>query len=324
MEDKEIITYCVLDKDGMNKAVKIESNELNDWKQVYIKGFCDSYISSLEESLDVRKNYCDPDQTYKKGYNHLFFNQLIMFLRKREEQLVNELKGKFNYEFVEDKGIKVSQTNKNKEEVDLFYLRSDQLGFSAPSNEKSHPYDLYIKKNINIDEAVKQVTDWIIGSRTIGGSFLWPRPFYDTYNQSRGGKINSSRKYYIQDRVDLTLWEIKNWYKKINKNTIMNRQNTRNSNLNIWLGHFTNFETYVKFFHFDTFVKQTSNEISPINILTNEINEPIWGCNGENPEIEISNKLSKTEVESLLTLVNNCILERSKAINCYVLTIPIT
>lgn len=316
MKTVDLYTYCVMGEEGKNKSVLIESDELKKWKVLYKKDLIErTYIDGSNQPLDVRRYYCDPDTTYKMKCNHHFFYSLVLFLKKMEKELCEKLQGNFNYEFVEDRGIKVCGTDKDGEKIEPFFLRSDQLGFSAPTNQKVHPYDLYIMQCNNKDLAIDQVIDWIANSRTIGGSFLWPTPFYCKYNPARGGKIISNRRYYIQDRVDLTLWEIKYWYEKTNKNTIMNRENKEDSNLNIWLEHFTDFETYVKFFHFEGFVQGNGKEMSPINILKRSVNEPVWGNNGENLKIEISNSLEVNEVGEMLSFVNNCILERTKTIS---------
>lgn len=307
-EYKKLYTYCAWGKDG-NIMGEIESKNINAWKTNYISGFNEGYTTSLDKPVNVQKVYCDPDKTYKnkKGYKHQFFEQLELFLKNREKDLEKELNGAYDYKFVEGKGIEVSGSDKNGVEIESFYLRSDQLGFSAPSNEKAYPYDLYIIKNKYSDEAVKQVADWIIASRTIGGSFLWPIPFYDQYNRQRGGKITSNRQYYIQDRVDLTLREIYFWYKDENKSTIMTRCDKENSNLRIWLTHFKDFQTYIKFFCFEDFV----NDGYPIDIIRGEKCEPEWERNGQKPKVEITEELCIKKIESMLKRLNSSILNRS-------------
>ncbi len=317
MDNFDVCTYCVVGEDLCNKVVKLNSTELEVWKEKYINDFYKSYLTFEDSSLDVRRYYCDPDTTYKKGYNHEFFMQLVLFLQNQEKNLSKRLRGRFEYEFVVDKGIKVTGTDKNNNDINPFYLRSDQLGFSSPSNNKAHPYDLFIMQSHSKNKAIKQVSQWIATSRTIGGSFLWPTPFYYDYNPARGGKITSSRRYYIQDRVDLTLWEIKNWYEKSNENTILQRNNKDNSNLIIWLEHFVDFDTYVNFFCFEAFIQKNDNEASPIYIFkedNNVVKEPEWGFNGENPPIEISKDLEHTKLERMLSFVNICIMERTKKI----------
>lgn len=312
-EYKKLYTYCALDKNN-NLVQEIESNEIDAWKKGYIKRFKEGYIDTFDKSLDVRSIYCDPDQTYKKGYNHHFFEQLVLFLNKREEESGNKLNGKYIYKFIEGEGIEVSGVDKNDVEIEPFYLRSDQFCFSAPSNEKSHPYDLYITKASNKDDAVEKVANWIISSRTIGGSFLWPRPFWDKYNPQRGGTITSNRRFYIQDRVDLTLWELYYWYNDISKPTIMKRCDEQNSNLRLWLKHFNDFNTYISFFCLENFAEKVDEQFYPIDIIRGEIHKLKWGINGENPEIEITKEMDIDTVQQMLERVNECVLKRSISI----------
>lgn len=258
--------------------------------------------------------YRDPDTTYKKGSDHHFFEQLVEFLLKRECKLKDKLEGKYEYTFEEGKGIKVKDKSNNAS----FYLKSDQLGFSAPINEKIYPYDLFLIKGKRTETEIKQVVDWIIGSRTIGGSFLWPVSFYETYNMRRGGTIKSNRSHYIQDRVDLTLWEIYYWYNKNEKSTIMTRVRDEKAkeDLKKWLSHFKDFETYIEFFCFEAFVSKEEStkeaQSRPINILSDKIEEPKWGEKGENPKIEITSDLEFNTIEEMLKGLNKKILNRSK------------
>ena len=177
---------------------------------------------------------------------------------------------------------------------------------------------MYIKKSEKPKCAVDQVADWIISSRTLGGSFLWPFSFYETYNMRRGGTIKSNRSHYIQDRVDLTLWEIYYWYNKNKKSTIMTRVRDEQAkeDLKKWLSHFKDFETYIEFFYFEAFVSKEksikSPNLRPINILIGKNEEPKWGEQGENPKIEITSDLEFKTIKGMLKGLNQKILNRSK------------
>ena len=259
-------------------------------------------------------------QPYKKSLDNHFFERLVTFLNEQEDHFSKEkdldkkprLEGKYAYTFEVNKGIKVKSDNKK----DSFYLKSDQLGFSAPTNEKVYPYDLFLIKSRDIDKALKQVANWIVSSRTIGGSFLWPEQFYKKYNLSRGGKIDSKNKYYIQDSVDLTLWEIFYWYenndssnKKVIKMTSVNDTKATDA-LEKWLSHFKTFETYIEFFCFQDFVNEKS---CPINILSGSAEEPQWN-NTSDRKPEITKQLDKKTIYKMLDRVNTMILKRSKKI----------
>lgn len=315
----ELYTYCALNENGKNIVAKINSCEIKKWKEQYKQCFNESYFSLSSVKSAVRTKYCDPDTTYKEGCNHHFFEQLVIFLNVQETKFrrKSRLKGIYKYIFEEGKDIKVIEVRKNKTK-ELFYLRSDQLGFSAPTSAKVHPYDLYIKRSDSPECAVNQVADWVISSRSIGGSFLWPFSFYEFYNRRRGGTTKSNRSHYIQDRVDLTLWEIYYWYNKNEKSTIMTRVKNEQAkeDLKKWLSHFKDFETYIEFFCFEAFVSKEksikSANLRPINILTGKNEEPKWGEKGENPKIEITSDLEFNTIEEMLKELNKKILIRSE------------
>ena len=315
----ELYTYCVLNENGKNIVEKIRSRKIFKWKKEYIARFKTSYISRLKKTNLANALYCDPDTTYKKSLDNHFFERLVIFLNEQENYFSNEkdidkktrLEGKYVYEFEANKGIKVSNINKKK---DSFYLKSDQLGFSAPTNEKVYPYDLFLMKSRECDKALEQVADWIVASRTVGGSFLWPEVFYKKYNSSRGGKINSKNKFYIQDRVDLTLWEIYYWYHPVEKRQtkMMGVKDEKEAKaLKKWLSHFKTFETYIKFFCFEDFVNEKS---CPINILSGGAEEPQWNNNTSDRKPEITEQLDKKTIYKMLDRVNTMILKRSMRI----------
>lgn len=302
----ELYTYCALNEDGKNIVEKIKSRKIIKWKKKYIARFRASYISHLKKTNLVNALYCDPDTTHKKSLDNHYFERLVTFLNEQEKIV---LEGKYTYKFEVDKGIKVTIDNENNG----FYLKSDQLGFSAPTNEKVYPYDLYLMKSNGTKADIEQVADWIITSRTIGGSFLWPEQFYKIYNSSRGGKINSKKRFYIQDRVDLTLWEIYYWYNENEESTIMTRVKDEKAkeDLKKWLSHFKTFETYIKFFCFEDFVNEKS---CPINILSGDAEEPQWNNNTSDRKPEITEQLDIETIYKMLDRVNTMILQKSKRI----------
>lgn len=307
-EFKELYTYCAKEKGkSKNIVTKIKSIEIENWKDEYINCFSESYFSSSSAKSAVRLMYRDPDTTYKKGFDHHFFEQLVKFLNNQECKFAKDLEGVYKYTFEEDKGIKIEDGRNNP-----FYLKSDQLGFSAPTKGRDYPYDLYLMKSEKRDDALKQVANWIITSRTIGGSFLWPEQFYKIYNSSRGGKVNSKKRFYIQDRVDLTLWEIYFWYHPNEKQQTKMKKIKKVEaveSLRKWLSHFKTFETYIQFFCFEDFVDENSY---PINILKRVEEKSQWNNNIGNRNPEITEKLEFEKVQAMLEGLNEKILNRSK------------
>lgn len=168
-----------------------------------------------------------------------------------------------------------------------FRLHSDQLGFSAVPCiyfRNNYPLSRYLemqknkldKRKNKSNKATDAVADFLAGyvytTRTLGGSFLWPESWYKAYNMSRG---NGS---YIEDRVDLTLLEIKHIYKfrELENQLIYGKDHLlkqyKNQYADKWFGFFDSFEDYVDFFMFNDFVEDISTngkkEYMPINILT--------------------------------------------------------
>lgn len=168
-----------------------------------------------------------------------------------------------------------------------FTVHSDQLGFSAVCLKyfrKNYPLSRYLEMQKNkldklknksdkkLETVAKFLSEYVYTTRTLGGSFLWPEDWYKGYNMERG---NGS---YIEDRVDLTLLEIKHIYKFrelenqliYGKNYLFKRY--KNQYADKWFGFFDSFEDYVDFFMFNDFVEDISTngkkEYMPINILT--------------------------------------------------------
>ena len=62
------------------------------------------------------------------------------------------------------------------------------------------------KSDKDTDAVAEFLANYVYTTRTLGGSFLWPETLWKDYNKSRG---NGN---YIEDRVDLTLLEIKHYF----------------------------------------------------------------------------------------------------------------
>lgn len=198
--------------------------------------------------------YMDPDNS-----SVLLYRDLACFLNKREKQ-VERLNGKFSYELSFDPfGIKVTDDTK-----DVWYLKSDQLGFSAIGGI----YQTYIEKAPDREEALRQVSQCIFVSRSLGGSFLWPMDKKEDggwisnpqYNKTRGRKP-------IQDRVDMTLLDIRNCFFETKGSWLLKQYNNRQY-MKKWMDHFidpegepsrrpeSGFEKYIEYFCFDSFVSK--------------------------------------------------------------------
>lgn len=224
--------------------------EYNDWKEKYTNFLIKYYKNEKCESV-----YNDPDSVRHKE----FYEDLTIFLNAREEE---KLKGKWSYEFdLNNDGIKV----KDKDDKWLFTIFSDQFGFSAPNNnkDKKYPYDIYAIISDYNKATLEEIADYIYFARTIGGSFLWPIDGGKGYNKRRGGK-KTSKGYYIEDRVDLTLLEIKNYYEGNNNSIYL--KNYLSNDMKEWFDHFGTFEIYVDFFILNSFVDKN---YMPIPLVKN-------------------------------------------------------
>lgn len=122
------------------------------------------------------------------------------------------------------------------------------------------------------ETVAKFLSEYVYTTRTLGGSFLWPEDWYKGYNMERGNES------YIEDRVDLTLLEIKHIYKfrELENQLIYGKdylfKRYKNQYADKWFGFFDSFEDYVDFFMFNDFVEDISTngkkEYMPVNILT--------------------------------------------------------
>ena len=281
------------------------------WIEVYPKYLRNLYGSSV---CMRRSPYRDPDEFAK--HNILFYVRLEEFLNMREREMENQLNGKWHYRFINGEtsneyGIHVSDENGNK----LFVLFSDQFGFSAPTNDKKYPYDYYAElAKDDLEKAISNIAVWIYESRSIGGSFLWPRHNKDqsNYNQARGGSKNSVNysRYYIEDRVDLTLLEIKHIFdEKKTETDILYPYWNRCEELKIFFDHFGSFKTYIEFFMMDDLVKGDM----PIDIITGETMTDEDIKKYRNKKVSIFD-LEIDRLEQMLRRVNDLIVARSNKI----------
>lgn len=271
--------------------------------------FVKKYAEWIEEPQGTCP-YKDPDEV---GNNPQFYSDITKFLTKQKGNYFDK-----ELEFKEPTKSRKKPGDRTitvqKDENDYLYLTSDQFGFSANKkgiyDEKNHklnekyPFVKYVKNG-----GVKSlVGDTIWNTRTIGGSFLWPKVednrgyWVSTYNTERGvGKnpVHVDDDFYIEDRVDLTLYETKEFYeayieskdydsvkKNMSKDSLILRY-CDSKEIFIWLSLFGTFENYVNFFCFNDFVNNIDGKYYPKDIFSGE------SINNENIK-EYRDKTGKT------------------------------
>lgn len=309
--NNELICYA---KKNVKMNLCDESKETKAFKEEY-----KLFLNILWDHMECRKKwsgssgwgpYEDPDSLAgNKRINTKFYSDLCDFLNYSRKKYGCDKKTKYTYS-ESDKYIKNESTN-----VELV---SDQFGFSAPSLKLSHPYDIYLEKckkeGKNKDKAIDNVIKWVMESRTIGGSFLWPKDIWGDdkygYNLARGGSIY--RRSYIEDRVDLTLCEIKHYLNNLNTekydNDILYKYIKENSVGEKWIKSFGNFQGYVDYFCFNPFVDEN---YMPYDIVNSDI------VNGDKKNIKDGKEeksifhLNIEELETMFNNINYMIIQRS-------------
>lgn len=293
--------------------------------------FIVKYVKYMDVNWEEKCPYSDPDEVNNKiDYvkNHEFYNKLTDFLNRKDVKIdshapdflrINKLekpkqdesKGK-PYDRTISITLNTSEGNTSEGELHL-HLTSDQFGFSAIDddtwNPKKYPYAKYLYNGGN--KAQVAWTVWY--TRTIGGSFLWPKVqdnreyWVSTYNTKRGvgnNPVHVDDDFYIEDRVDLTLYEIKEFYeayikskdcdsvncdsvkKNMSKDSLILRYSD-SEEIFIWLSLFGTFENYVNFFCFNDFVNNKDDKYYPKDIFSGE------SINNENIK-EYRDKTGKT------------------------------
>ena len=280
--------------------------------------------------------YTDPDMKYDLRKDCLFYKTLVDFLNMREQEMkkaTNDPRWTWKYEacgYVSGNATPAGIKATNQDKMVCIYLRSDQFGFSAPQRSKmnrlEYPYAGYLTKSADTNR-FQNVARWIWITRTIGGSFIWAIQKWGTwqsvYNRERG--VNR----YIQDRVDLTLFEaIKYFNNSLDVGDVLFEELRRNPFMKTWLDHFGTFETFVDFFLLEDFVVkenyidqesgETKTRYIPKNIveskegqdcpLTEEYVQAVKSAGG------VIQTLSVNDVENMLKNVSRWISNRSKSI----------
>ena len=162
-----------------------------------------------DKSESSNKLYIDPD----KKENEEFYRELSNFLNASRISRKNNKILSFEANEAPYGMITVYYKDKygNKQH---FTVHSDQFGFSAVPCiyfRKNYPLSRYLemqknKSDKDPDAVAEFLANYVYTTRTLGGSFLWPETLWKDYNKSRG---NGN---YIEDRVDLTLLEIKHYF----------------------------------------------------------------------------------------------------------------
>ena len=294
-------------------------NQCCDYVQLmkkYLEGGTWTHLSKTkgkEEKKQIEKPpYQDPDEWPGCSY----YWELTRFLNKRESWLEDKMKkmGKAYqpYRYIapnkckKHEGAKWKQGSDTNEIIvkgdnneEKFRLKSDQFGFSVGDSRakfNSHPYG-YLCKLVEKEKKTKKEKDevceviekCIYHTRTLGGGFLWQvdpgdarnqKAVYGYYNMQRG--TNS----YIEDRVDLTLLEIKHLFEWLGMPKDKHKEDTLFSGDLLssrvikckeekgvreyieWLLHFGTFENFIRFFCLDDFVDETW---MPLDIMKSKL-----------------------------------------------------
>lgn len=268
-----------------------------------------------DKSESSNKLYIDPD----KKENEEFYRELSNFLNAANSHRKNKLS--FEAYETPDEMISVYYNKGRKDEKKYFSLQSDQLGFSAVPwiyFSTKYPLSRYLEMQKNKldkdpDAIAEFLANYVYKTRTLGGSFLWPKSLCSTYNKSRG------IRNYIEDRVDLTLLEIKHiyeirkWEKLLPYGGDILFQSCKNNDAQTWFGFFKSFEDYVDFFEFNDFVenisKTSKKEYIPINILTGKAFETDYPRRQTNVLKEIEDE---KQLKEMLERVRDMVEKRTK------------
>ena len=269
-----------------------------------------------DKSESSNKLYIDPD----KKENEEFYRELSNFLNASRISRKNNKILSFEANEAPYGMITVYYKDKygNKQH---FTVHSDQFGFSAVPCiyfRKNYPLSRYLemqknKSDKDPDAVAEFLANYVYTTRTLGGSFLWPETLWKDYNKSRG---NGN---YIEDRVDLTLLEIKHYFeyrdlddkKKFKYSGDILFRYYDNLDAQTWFGFFDSFEDYVDFFMFNDFVDKDnqSKEYTPINILTGEAFETDYPGYKKDTLKEIEDE---KQLKEMLERVRDMVEKRTK------------
>lgn len=324
--NKKIKSYGLTSLNGDYKKylLYLLENEYEFYKSKEAENVCCELLTKLNKSGDIVYDVCkseckiynDPDN--KKNTD--FYDKLANFLNaSRISRKNNNI---LSFEANEAPyGMITVYYKDNYGNKQHFTVHSDQLGFSAVPwiyFRKNYPLSRYLemqknKSDKDPDAIAEFLANYVYTTRTLGGSFLWPETLYEQYNKHRG---NGS---YIEDRVDLTLLEIKHiyeirqWEKLLPYGGDILFQSCKNNDAQTWFGFFKSFEDYVDFFEFNDFVenisKTSKKEYMPINILTGKAFETDYPRRQTDVLKEIEDE---KQLKAMLERVRNMVAKRTK------------
>lgn len=332
--NKKIKSYGLTSLNGDYKKylLYLLENEYEFYKSKEAENVCCELLTKLNKSGDIVYDVCkseckiynDPDN--KKNTD--FYDKLANFLNaSRISRKNNNI---LSFEANEAPyGMITVYYKDNYGNKQHFTVHSDQLGFSAVPwiyFRKNYPLSRYLemqknKSDKDPDAIAEFLANYVYTTRTIGGSFLWPETLHEQYNKHRG---NGS---YIEDRVDLTLLEIKHiyeirqWEKLLPYGGDILFQSCKNNDAQTWFGFFKSFEDYVDFFEFNDFVenisKTSKKEYMPINILNGEPFEKGYLNYEEDVLKNICEKGLKDVLERVMNMVKKRTIKMEDLINEY-------
>lgn len=324
--NKKIKSYGLTSLNGDYKKylLYLLENEYEFYKSKEAENVCCELLTKLNKSGDIVYDVCkseckiynDPDN--KKNTD--FYDKLANFLNaSRISRKNNNI---LSFEANEAPyGMITVYYKDNYGNKQHFTVHSDQLGFSAVPwiyFRKNYPLSRYLemqknKSDKDPDAIAEFLANYVYTTRTIGGSFLWPETLHEQYNKHRG---NGS---YIEDRVDLTLLEIKHiyeirqWEKLLPYGGDILFQSCKNNDAQTWFGFFKSFEDYVDFFEFNDFVenisKTSKKEYMPINILTGKAFETDYPRRQTDVLKEIEDE---KQLKAMLERVRDMVAKRTK------------
>lgn len=299
------------------------------------EGF-EEYYDYILKGGASKEYYIDPDCQQDIGKT-CYYNLLTKFLNCRECEVIAQEE---QLQYLPPKKAKNTSEEEQrslqaddykiaviKNEEKIFRLTSDQFGFSAVediflnvSKREKYPLSRMMLLSQNEDEEKqknvrKQIAEYVKKSRTMGSAFVWAISIESgrcPYNQSRGIRC------YIEDRVDLTLLEIKHaldgeydkgkftsdvLYSEYNKNEIMRE----------WLKHFKTFDNYIRYFMLEPFVIDTKDGMLPIDIVSGEPMDTKAVEEYKVSEEKQLQSLNLEELQEVVERVEKMILKRTQS-----------